>query len=78
MSATKTVAAPREQGAVQFADAVGQVDLGQLFYLMARGLTRAQAQQLIVRGFFEDVLERIGSEPVRARVAGAIESRLPT
>jgi Fe-S cluster assembly protein SufD len=57
---------------------VGQVDQGQLFYLMARGLTRAQAQQLIVRGFFEDVLERIGSEPVRARVTAAIESRLPT
>jgi Fe-S cluster assembly protein SufD len=56
---------------------VGQVDQGQLFYLMARGLTRAQAQRLIVRGFFEDVLERIGSEPVRERVAAAIESRLP-
>jgi Fe-S cluster assembly protein SufD len=57
---------------------VGQVDQGQLFYLMARGLTRAQAQRLIVRGFFEDVLERIGSEPVRERVSAAIESRLPS
>jgi Fe-S cluster assembly protein SufD len=56
---------------------VGQVDQGQLFYLMARGLTRSAAQRLIVRGFFEDVLERIGSEPVRERVAAAIESRLP-
>jgi Fe-S cluster assembly protein SufD len=56
---------------------VGQVDPGQLFYLMARGLTRPQAQQLIVRGFFEDVLERIGSQPVRDRVTAAIESRLP-
>jgi Fe-S cluster assembly protein SufD len=56
---------------------VGQVDRGQLFYLMARGLTKSQAQRLIVRGFFEDVLERIGSEPVRERVSAAIESRLP-
>ncbi|MGN6378136.1 MAG: Fe-S cluster assembly protein SufD [Gaiellales bacterium] len=56
---------------------VGQVDQAQLFYLMARGLTRGQAQRLIVRGFFEDVLERIGSDPVRERVSAAIESRLP-
>jgi Fe-S cluster assembly protein SufD len=57
---------------------VGQVDQGQLFYLMARGLTRAQAQRLIVRGFFEDVLERIGSTEVRERVSQAIEARLPS
>src|SRR6185437_8747164 len=31
---------------------VGQVDQNQIFYLMARGLTRAQAERLIVRGFF--------------------------
>jgi Fe-S cluster assembly protein SufD len=56
---------------------VGQVDQNQIFYLMARGLTRAQAERLIVRGFFEDVLDRIGSEPVREQVAAAIEARLP-
>jgi Fe-S cluster assembly protein SufD len=31
---------------------VGQVDREQLFYLMARGLSRAEAERLIVRGFF--------------------------
>jgi Fe-S cluster assembly protein SufD len=56
---------------------VGQVDRHQIFYLMARGLTRAQAERLIVRGFFEDVLDRIGSAPVRDQVAAAIEARLP-
>ena len=56
---------------------VGQVDQNQIFYLMARGLTRAQAERLIVRGFFEDVLDRIGSEPVREQVAAAIDARLP-
>ncbi len=56
---------------------VGQVDRSQIFYLMARGLTRAQAERLIVRGFFEDVLERIGSDEVRERVSSAIEARLP-
>ncbi len=56
---------------------VGQVDRSQIFYLMARGLTKSEAERLIVRGFFEDVLERIASPEVRQRVSDAIEARLP-
>jgi Fe-S cluster assembly protein SufD len=56
---------------------VGQLDKGQLFYLQSRGLTRAQAERLIVRGFFQDVLDRIGSHDVRDAVAAAIEHRIP-
>jgi Fe-S cluster assembly protein SufD len=55
---------------------VGQVDSGQLFYLMARGLDRTEAQRLIIRGFFEPVLERIGSPDARDRLAAALESRI--
>ncbi len=55
---------------------VGQVDAGQLFYLMARGLDRTDAQRLIVRGFFEPVLERIGSKDARDRLAAALDSRI--
>jgi Fe-S cluster assembly protein SufD len=55
---------------------VGQVDSAQLFYLMARGLDRAGAQRMIVRGFFEPVLERIGSVQARERLAAALESRI--
>jgi Fe-S cluster assembly protein SufD len=55
---------------------VGQVDSSQLFYLMARGLDRASAQRMIVRGFFEDVLDRIGSSQARERLASALESRI--
>jgi Fe-S cluster assembly protein SufD len=55
---------------------VGQVDSAQLFYLMARGLDRASAQRMIVRGFFEDVLGRIGSTQARERLASALESRI--
>ena len=32
---------------------------------MARGLSRQEAERLIVRGFFQDVLDRIELEPVR-------------
>ena len=40
---------------------VGQVDEERLFYLMARGLAKPDAEQLIIAGFFEPVLEQIPS-----------------
>jgi Fe-S cluster assembly protein SufD len=56
---------------------VGRVDREQLFYLMARGLPRPVAERLIVRGFFQDVLDRIELVPVREAVTSALEHRIP-
>src|SRR4051794_31470048 len=56
---------------------VSRVDREQLFYLMARGLPRAEAERMIVRGFFQDVLDRIELEPVREAVTAALEARIP-
>ncbi len=56
---------------------VSRVDREQLFYLMARGLSRGEAERLIVRGFFEDVLGRVKLEPVREALAEALEARIP-
>jgi Fe-S cluster assembly protein SufD len=56
---------------------VGRVDREQLLYLMSRGLTRQEAERLIVRGFFQDVLDRIELEPVREAVTAALEARIP-
>jgi len=56
---------------------VGRVDREQLFYLMSRGLSRSEAERLIVRGFFEDVLARVELEPVREALAEALEARIP-
>jgi Fe-S cluster assembly protein SufD len=56
---------------------LGQVDREQLFYLMARGLSRAEAERLIVRGFFQDVLDRIELAPVREALGAALEARIP-
>ena len=56
---------------------LSQVDRDQLFYAMARGLTRADAERLIVRGFFQDILDRIDLEPVREALAEALEARIP-
>ncbi len=56
---------------------LSQVDREQLFYLMTRGLPRAEAERLIVRGFFQDVLDRVELEPVRDALAAALEARIP-
>ncbi|MEX2212418.1 MAG: Fe-S cluster assembly protein SufD [Gaiellaceae bacterium] len=56
---------------------VGRVDRDELFYAMARGLSRAEAERLIIRGFFQNILDRIELEPVREAVAAALEARIP-
>jgi Fe-S cluster assembly protein SufD len=56
---------------------LGQVDREQLFYLMTRGLPRSEAERLIVRGFFQDVLDRVELEPVRDALAAALDARIP-
>jgi Fe-S cluster assembly protein SufD len=56
---------------------LGRVDREQLFYLMARGLSRSEAERLIVRGFFQDILDRIELEPVREALGAALEARIP-
>jgi len=56
---------------------LGQVDRELLFYLMTRGLNRAEAERVIVRGFFQDVLDRVELEPVREALANALEARIP-
>jgi Fe-S cluster assembly protein SufD len=53
------------------------VNRDELFYCMARGLSRGEAERLIVRGFFQDMLDRIELEPVREAVAQALEARIP-
>src|SRR5436190_8093192 len=56
---------------------VSRVDREELFYAMARGLPRAEAERLIVRGFFQDILDRIEFEAVRESLAAALEARIP-
>jgi Fe-S cluster assembly protein SufD len=56
---------------------LGKVNREELFYLMARGLSREEAERLIVRGFFQDVLDRIELEPVREALGAALEARIP-
>jgi Fe-S cluster assembly protein SufD len=54
---------------------VGQVDDDQLFYLMSRGLTRHEAERLVIGGFFAPVLDRIPADSLRALVTAAVERK---
>jgi Fe-S cluster assembly protein SufD len=56
---------------------VSQVDRDELFYCMARGLSRGEAERLIVRGFYQEIFDRIELEPVRAALQTSLEARIP-
>jgi Fe-S cluster assembly protein SufD len=58
------------------ASATGRFDDLQLFYLQSRGIEHDEAQRLVVRGFFADVVERIGVPDLQDRIMTAIEARL--
>ncbi len=47
---------------------VGQINDEHLFYLMARGLSKTEAQNLIVEGFFEPIIQKIPSEEIRDKI----------
>ena len=55
---------------------IGHVDPEQMYYLMARGLPPAEAQRLIVEGFFAPVLDRIPLENVREQLRQVIQHKI--
>ena len=58
------------------ASATGRFDDLQLFYLQSRGIPHDEAQRLVVRGFFADLVDRIGVPDLQHRIMTAIEARL--
>jgi Fe-S cluster assembly protein SufD len=58
------------------ASTTGRFDEQQLFYLMSRGIPEPIARQLVVRGFFADVLGRLGLADLQADIVGRIAARL--
>jgi Fe-S cluster assembly protein SufD len=55
---------------------VGQLEQEHLFYLMARGMPRAEAERLLVDGFFDPVVQRIPFEGVRQRLKRIIRDKM--
>jgi Fe-S cluster assembly protein SufD len=55
---------------------VGQVDFEQLFYLQSRGFSLEDAQNTLVHGFFQPVIDRIALPQVREQIHEAIDAAL--
>ena len=55
---------------------IGNVDAEQMYYLMARGLPRNEAQRLIVEGFFAPVIDRIPLESIRDHLRQIIQRKI--
>ena len=58
------------------ASATGRFDDEQLFYLRARGIPEDQARRLVVRGFFGEIIAKIGIPEIRDRLTEAVEHEL--
>ncbi|WP_265446631.1 Fe-S cluster assembly protein SufD [Flexivirga meconopsidis] len=58
------------------ASSTGRFDDEQLFYLQARGIPEVQARRLVVRGFFADVINKIGVPEVVDPLMAAIDEEL--
>jgi Fe-S cluster assembly protein SufD len=68
-----------ETGEIQgagHASATGRFDDEQLFYLQSRGIAPEDARRLVVRGYFVDLIHRIGVPELVDRLTGRIEDEL--
>ena len=54
----------------------GTLEEEPIYYLMSRGITRPQAQLMIIEGFFDELLQRIPFERVRQRLMDEIEAKI--
>jgi Fe-S cluster assembly protein SufD len=58
------------------ASATGRFDDEQLFYLQARGIDEDEARRLVVSGFFNDIIGKIGVPEVTEHLHDVIEEKL--
>jgi Fe-S cluster assembly protein SufD len=56
---------------------VGQLDEDSMFYLRARGVPRAVARALLIRGFAGDIVNRVAFEPLRTRLERLLLEQIP-
>jgi len=58
------------------ASASGRLDDEHTFYLMARGIPFEDARRLVIRGFFAELVAKIGIDDLQDRIMSAIEAEL--
>lgn len=56
--------------------ACGKINKNELFYLMTRGLTKQEAQKLIIRAGFNEIIENIQNEEIKKEILEQIDAKL--
>ena len=56
----------------------GNVDEEELFYIMQRGISRRVAMQLMIFGFFEEIIDLIDNEELNENVRKLIHHKFDT
>ncbi len=58
------------------ASATGRFDDNQLFYLRSRGIEESEARRLVVHGFFNDLIRKIGVPELEEQLLSTVEAEL--
>lgn len=58
------------------ASATARFDDEQLFYLRSRGISEKEAQRLVVHGFFNDLIRKVGIPAVEEKLLATVEAEL--
>jgi Fe-S cluster assembly protein SufD len=54
----------------------GTLEEQPVFYLMSRGIPRAEAELMVTEGFFEELLDRVPFERVRDRLRASLQAKI--
>ncbi|MGA8038805.1 MAG: SufD family Fe-S cluster assembly protein, partial [Acidimicrobiia bacterium] len=57
------------------ASSVGPLEDEPLYYMQSRGLTRSRAERLLIRGFFQEVIDRLPIEGLEGPVSEEVFRR---
>ena len=57
------------------ASSVGPLEEDQLYYLQSRGLSKPRAERLLIRGFFQEVIDRLPIGEISDRVSEVVFGR---
>jgi len=58
------------------ASATARFDDEQLFYLRSRGVSEKESRRLVVHGFFNDLIRKVGIPSVEAQLLSTVEAEL--
>ena len=66
----------QNQVACSHASTVGEIDEDQRFYLESRGVPSTSAEQLLVSGFFAEVIDKFPIDAVKGELQAEIDASL--